>query len=57
MSEIDFQQDRGVVLPGSRTDHLGFFHPVLDPVADQEIVDSPSGVIDLAGLDPLRPGL
>ena len=44
-----------MVLSGTGVDHLRFFDLFSDAVAHQEIVDSPSRVIDLAGPDPLSP--
>ena len=44
-----------MILPGPRIDHLRPLHLLLDAVADQEVVNSPTGIVNLAGPDSLRP--
>ena len=44
-----------MVLSGAGVQHVRADDPVFDPVADQEIVDPPAAVVDLAGFDPLGP--
>ena len=44
-----------MVLPGTGVQHIRADDAVFNAIADQEIVDSPSAVVDLAGPDPLGP--
>ena len=55
VSDVNLQQDRRMILSGTGVDHLRFFDLLFDAVAHQEIINSPSRVIDLAGPDPLSP--
>ena len=55
VSDIDLQKDRSVVLSGPGIQHVGPHNEIFDALADQEVVDSPSAVIDFARSDPLCP--
>ena len=44
-----------MVLTGTGVHHIGPGDLILNAVADQEIVDAPARVVDLAGPDPLGP--
>ena len=44
-----------MILSGTGVDHLRFSDLLLDAVAHQKIVNSPSRIIDLTGPDPLSP--
>ena len=54
-SDADLQKDRSVILPRAGIHHIRPHYAVFDALADQEIVDPPSAVVDLARSDPLGP--
>ena len=44
-----------MILPWTRVHHFRADDPVSDPVADQEIINSPAAVVDFACFYPLCP--
>ena len=55
VADINFQQNRSVILTRAGINHLRFSYLIFDAVAYEEVINTPARVIDFAGLDSLTP--